>query len=282
MLIVYYGSCQTAAIAKIIRLNLTKCGIPFTDCIIQNWVHILNKTTLPKEIYDCDYLIYQPYNGSDENVEYHTDKVLKKISYKTKTISIPFISSAMYWPDNVSDARNNKTKTDKLPFGKFPQQSCILSRCRSVDEMHNNLYKEHYDKFYLNNHLKRDLAKMTSGEELCDVKICDYIEAHLANSVPLFHSIQHPTNDILLEVAKRVLKHFNIELSEIPSEELLGDHTVLILPYVKIFYNTVRSTYKLYGREYVSEKTYLDEYFNSINSQEIGFDFWAKPVIPAK
>jgi len=250
------------AIGKVLKENTT-----FNIKIVINWAYIINKQPLPEDIYDTDVFIYQVYNPIDKNVEYHTDTVLKKLRDTVKTISVPFIAFNGYWPDATVDARNDLTKCGKLQFGQFPQQSCVLSKYVKLDEALSNYSKEHYNKLYVEKHFEGCLNKIATVEKDCDIKIYEFIKRHYKSKL-LFHSIQHPTNYLISHVLNQILDILHIP--SIPlTNELLRDHSVLILPCVQIHLGLKDLTYKLYGIGIVDEIAYVRLYFENINSRKI-------------
>jgi hypothetical protein len=279
-MIYLYGSCQLVAIHKLLKDKLNKDVI-----VLENWTFMLNKNQLPESLYNCDVFIYQPFNGDEKYLEYHTDTILKKLNKNVKTISVPFVSCSIYFPDAIIDIRNNKTKTKNLPFGKFPQQSCILSKYKSQIEMMDEYNDNHYDFDFMSNFVQEILFKIHNVEKNCNIKIKDYIKYNMYNGIPLFHSIQHPNNNILIHMTKQILEILNLSIGDgmklsikdysfNVQQELLRDHTVMILPCVQKFYNIKVSEYKLNGNGIVNESRYLVDYYNNINLQEIGFNFY--------
>lgn len=257
MTIVFYGSCQLEAIAKMLKFDK---NIP--TLVILNWKYILQKKELPESLYKCDIFIYQPYtNGHIDNKDYFTSTILEKLPKHVKTISIPFIASNIYWPDAFLDNRNDNTKTDQLQFGKFPQQSCILSKYNTSEEVFS---KEHYSPDFLSIHEQNCYAKIANIEKECDIKILDFIKQNIHKHI--FHSIQHPNNSILLHSALQIQSLLKVNIVII-DYELLKDHTVFILPDVKKHFNINTSYYKLNGNGIVDEKVYVERYIQYITSK---------------
>jgi hypothetical protein len=265
-----YGSCQLVAIH-----TLLKDIVEADYTVLQNWTFMLNDKPLPESLYDCDIFIYQPYSN-DKHLKYHTDTILKKLKDGVKTISVPFVACSIYFPDAITDIRNNKTKTKELPFGKFPQQSCILSKYNSLIELIDDYDKEHYDFDFMTLFVEENLHKIYNVEKNCNVKVKDYIKYNIYNNISLFHSIQHPSNNVLNHMTRQILEILKVkEYTFIKRPELLKDHTAMILPCVQRFYNLRISEYKLSGNGLVTESKYFVEYYNNINKQEIGFNFYA-------
>jgi len=268
MKIVLYGSCQVSAISEMIY-EMTSQNKLDADIqldiqleVIKNWVYILDKKSLPPSMFICDIFIYQPYNGSPEHIEYHTDTILPLI--KAKKISIPFMCSYLHWPDNFADVRNKKTK--ELLFGQFPQQSIILSKYNYLEELMSDYNKDHYTTEQLETHANNLFKIIKKVEDSCDVKILDFIK--YCTNEQLFHSAQHPSNKLLIHVVNQILDILNIKIITpvIIQKELLKDHIVFILPCVQRYFKLNIQQYKLNGYGLVTENEYLVKYFENINS----------------
>ena len=262
MKIVLYGSCQVTAIAQLLRLNLD-INLDINFEVIKNWVYILNKNPLPPSMFICDIFIYQPYNGHIDHKDYHTDTILQMLNDNVKIISIPFMCSYIHWPDYYIDSRN--LRTDDLPFGKFPQQSSVLSKYTTLTDMLSDYNTTHYTSEFLENRTNMIFDVIAKVELSCDVKILDFIKQH--TNEQLFYSAQHPSNKLLIHVTKQILDIMNIQISIIhTSPELLKDHTVFILPCIQRYFNLHVDQYKLNGNGIVDEKQYLLKYFANINT----------------
>ena len=242
--ITFYGSCQIEAISKCFKQH-------HIVQMIVNWKYMLKNIPLPESMYDCDIFIYQVYNSNDKYISYHTDTILKKMCTQ-KTISVPFISFKCYWPDAFVDIRNNNTKTDRLPYGRMPQQSSILSKNLPIND-------EHYTPEFINKFCKTFFDTIKKNESNCDINVCDFIKENYKKKV-LFYSIQHPCNYVLSHVYHQICDILHIsERVEFPYE-MLYDHTVLILPCVQKALGLQQTQYKLCGIGLVTQEEYVDLY----------------------
>lgn len=258
MKIVLYGSCQVSAISHILSLY-TELDIHLE--VIKNWVYILDKKPLPQSMFVCDVFIYQPYNGNPEHIEYHTDTILPLM--KAKIISVPFMCSYLHWPDNFFDIRNKKTPEFK--FGKFPQQSIILSKYNYLEELMSDYNKDHYTIEQVDTHANNLFKVIKKVEDCCDIKILDFIKDR--TNQQLFHSAQHPSNKLLIHVVNQILDILNLKIITkiIIEKELLKDHTVFILPCVQRYFKLNIKEYKLIGYGTVTENEYLVKYLHNMN-----------------
>lgn len=269
--VVFYGSCQLEAISKLLNKI-----IKFKNSkLIINWQYMIANTELPEYLFDCDIFIYQPYSGP--KVKYHTKEIISKLKKDVKIISIPFLSFGGYWADSITDIRNNLTKTNKLIYGLFPQQSFELSKYLTLKEAYENFDKTVISSDKIKQHLEICFEKMQQVEENCDIKVVNYIRDNYKTE-QVFFTIQHPCNNLLIFTVQQILKLLNIldstnSLQIIP--ELLFVHTVMILPCIKKELNLeFPSINKIFGNGFVSDKEYVKIYFENINCKKLGMDFW--------
>ena len=257
MKITFYGSCQLEAVSKIFK--------EYCDCEIQvivNWSYMLKEIPLPECIYDSDVFIYQVYNSNDKYKEYSTDTIINKMDKnKVKLISMPFISFRGYWPDAFLDIRNNNTKTNKRPYGMFPQQSSILSNQLPLND-------EHYTPEYIEKYIENFFNTIEANESKCDIKVCNFIKENYKKKI-LFYSIQHPCNDVLLHVYHQIVDILKLHETFSFPKEMLYDHTVLILPCVQKVLGIHQTQYKLFGSGVVSQEEYVDLYNKYICDPEL-------------
>ncbi len=78
--------------------------------------------------------------------------------------------------------------------------------------------------------------ELEKREQSCDVKISDYIRKHYKEKV-LFYGRNHPINEVMFEVTKRILKCLNIretrKYNEVENDFTLQSQDVPVYPAVK-------------------------------------------------
>ena len=264
---IFYGSCQARAIAKLIEHVLP-------GEVVLNYTHILNKTPLPDHFYSTDILIYQMYHPvNEDHAEYHTDMIVKKIKSlnpHVKLVAVPFICFYGYWPDYTIDQRNAKTVSPTFPYGVFPQQSKILSQCSISQDALNVVNKVHYDAQEVFERIETLLEKTRHNDSMCDVVITDFIAANYRTSPPIFYSVQHPRNCVLLHVASQILKLLGIQGEpKFDTDELLDDHHALILPCVQTTLGISQTKMKLYDKRIVDAEQYAELYIKTMESVDV-------------
>ena len=269
--VVYYGSCQARAIAKLLDHVLP-------GDVILNYPYIQKQEPLPPHLYSADIVIYQLYHPTiEKHMPYHTDLLVEKVKATNpgaKLVCIPFICFYGYWPDYTIDSRNNATISSALPYGAFPQQSRVLSDCTSVTEACMAVLKSVYTRDEVITRIDTMLLKTKASDALCDVKLHDYIASNyrIPSKPPLFYSVQHPRNNVLEHVAKQILEVLGLPLSKenttrmatIP--ELLDDHHALILPCVRQALELSVTQFKLYDKTWVDSIGYAMAYATTVTA----------------
>lgn len=215
-----YGNCQSQPLSRIIqRLTAGKLNVIHPETP----VHLLTDADEPrfrKVIEYVDIFIYQ-HITSDKYEWRKSEKIIQTLNSDTKAISIPSLYFDAYFDSTIS--------IDHPPMNSFiPYHNKLILDCYIKGLTIN----ETLDKFINNTNVdvskdrfKESLASLQRREETVDIKISDYIEKNFLNS-RLFWTVNHPTNELLIEVAKRIIKYiFNsVEFPHIRfSKEFLGD-----------------------------------------------------------
>lgn len=219
--------------------------------VFTNWKYIQNKESLPKQLFECDILIYQVYTPTREDLlQYNTELLIKKLPTSTKCISVPFMQFSGYHPDFVSQSVNT-VKSKEFPYGEFPQHSCVLNG----DTLESTIVESCVEK------CEMDLQKMKNREQNTDVKVHKYIVENYKKHF-LFYSIQHPSNRVLQHVSEQICEILNRKFVNKAKTELLLDHSVLILEgvYTALNLEFYNYKYKLYGNGFVSPLVYKQKY----------------------
>ena len=253
--LVFYGSCQVEAVCTMLKGMIRNFDDLFDTMVVTNWKYILQCKPLPTEIFDADVFIYQPFKSSSPNSEpYQSEPVISRIRQNktdVKTISYPFMNFAAYFPDYVS-SKQYLPNDLKYPFGKFPlvhaDMISHLDVTNGTDGSHETIQKcindLHSDDFIpcetIQHWKERTFASSVKRDEECDVRVTEFIAKQYTRT-RLFHTIEHPSNVLLMFVARQVIDNlqsslgisFSIDIDFVPQKELLYDHTLPILPCVK-------------------------------------------------
>ncbi|WOD06201.1 WcbI family polysaccharide biosynthesis putative acetyltransferase [Marinomonas sp. GJ51-6] len=212
--VVVVGNCQARPIATLLEkmsdeIEVTKVAI----------VHLL-KSNQEHEyapfFEEADYIIAQLVNNNypcefvrSDYLERHYASKLTKIVNLFSYSDTPYLKNL---PKNLREA--------EPPFGDyhFP----VVFECW-VNGLDINTAIQELNKQGEN--VVKDVssyAELADRELQSDVAIVDYIESAKER---LFHTFNHPCNDLLLEYTRRILKHINfkeLSVTETPDNDFLG------------------------------------------------------------
>lgn len=80
---------------------------------------------------------------------------------------------------------------------------------------------------------EEEMQKLIEREKYCDISISDYIADNF-QSKQLFYEPNHPTNELIMEKGRRILKLLNIEIDEsVPIARALDGSELFIYGCVK-------------------------------------------------
>jgi Polysaccharide biosynthesis enzyme WcbI len=200
---------------------------------VLNWEYILCGRQLPESMFSCDALVFQPYAPTDAaRRRYSSEEVLGRLRPGTPTVSVPFMTCSSYWPDALPIMQHALQDA-------FPQRSAVLSCCSSVAEAVRTYGQAHFSVAQLAAHVNADVRHMHDAERGCDVKVASFVTLMMRRSLQLFHSRQHPSNHVLCHALVQVVA--KLGLGSPPDDlwrerdELLMEHSVLVLPCVRAF-----------------------------------------------
>ncbi len=233
---VVFGNCQTFYMTRILHqtdvINTNYNIIEFP--LIQD-LTVEKKTGFSRDLLKhISLFIYQ--NVSDDNKFsplLSTDRyILPSLDKNCLKCSFPFVYFKGYFPQYVWN-RRNYLLDNYMPYGDLKIQELIekgypISKC--VEELGD--LKLFSDK-ELKDNLSDTISELQKRESHCDVKISDFIFENYQEKY-LFYTPSHPVTDLLIEVAKRIFKHLNIQNYYIKSESLPENdgYEMLIYPSV--------------------------------------------------
>lgn len=92
------------------------------------------------------------------------------------------------------------------------------------------------DEIYKN--VENSLNELKSRESVCDVIISDYVEENY-NKKELFYVPNHPTNDVMKVITKRLLEHLSFKVENIDDSGIVPNNTneILLYPCVRNILN---------------------------------------------
>jgi hypothetical protein len=205
------------------------------------------RNILENEVPSSDLILSQPVSATYKNNEIYSTDVLRKTALshgKTHyVISNCYFTGYDPVPFQTTDGDGNIIHVGNITY--FPSLSIdnlimgnIEGSC--VEWCNPNAYGE----LQLRNNLFRTLdqlklreRKIFDGDYGVDITISDYIERNF-REIRLFHTYNHPTNAILIELVKRLMKRLGLPFSPVILDyELLGEYSIPPPPSVYYGYN---------------------------------------------
>jgi hypothetical protein len=254
-----------SAIAKILRnnANFTSIYEDIASYEVFNLSVEEMKSLLYNVIPTCDLVLSQPVsNEYKENSIYSTATLRSNIKKGATHLIIPNCYFTGYdpVPFQATNSNHNIINCDGISY--YPSvsltsllQNDIKKAC--VDWCNIKIYS---DSDISNNfqrticELKMRESKVFDNDFAIDVSISDYIEANYKDKF-LFHTYNHPTNELLFELTRRILKRMGIDVNEIEKDinvELLGDISIppCLSVYIKSKFKFKYPDFIIFGKVY--------------------------------
>lgn len=208
------GICQLKVI-----IEMLKTSVSFTDLYDEILVYQIFELSVDEMhniitniVPNMDLVISQPVSRSYKNNEIYSTAYLKKsLNKKTKHIIIPNCYFTGYDPLPFQLVfHNNETVNNTLTY--YPLL-CLkeLIECDIKNATKKWCDPEAYTLEILNKNVQNSLTKLRAREKQVfeenygvDIIISDYIEHNYTKQF-LFHTYNHPTNKLLIILAKRIL-----------------------------------------------------------------------------
>lgn len=271
-----YTNCQRGLIFEFLKLSdkfMQKYRVDL-DEIPPNHIAIRDRFVIPEQILEKTKLfIYQPLDSKHGHCS--TEYILEKLPSDCISISLPRLYFKGYWPQHAVNPYNQAKPEilyDLFPYGDHNLNQMLKQKLPKSKILNEVSRRDIYDSKLLLNNIKQNLAESKKRETATDVKIADYIHANYQNK-QLFHTINHPTDIIGLEVANQILRILNMsplpESTKPLTREALGGIQVPIYPSVieqlNLTFVSINSLYRSKGlgkmvtfSEYVEEYLYQD------------------------
>lgn len=256
---IIYGNCQTVAIRYYLEKVPEFYDKYFVFILPKFWIEEENQKY--NQIFElnifryADILITQNISKNNKfGAKLATDNICKYVSKECNIIKIANCFSSGYYPQFRRNEKNELLKDIDEDGLKIFKNQLDYNVCRLIYEGKtlNNIVREiSRDDFYspaeIFNYAFLELELTKKREMQCDIKITDYIEDNYTKKI-MFESDQHPTEDVICELCRRILAFLGIN-AEIPHDlsvhsiGLPGDERTPIYP----------STLKCLGIRNISE-----------------------------
>lgn len=204
------------------------------------------KNILDNIVRDCDLVISQPVSDNYKGTNLFSTKTLRdNIKPGVRHLILPNCYFTGYDPVPFQTTNDkHEIITNELGISYYPSislKSLLLKDVKQASRDWCNI--ETYKKEELHNNYIRSITELKQRENKVfdndygtDIIISDYIEANYKSNF-LFHTYNHPTNILLVELSRRVMNTLgipNINLGYKLEKEILGD--VSIPPPPSVYY----------------------------------------------
>ncbi|MEM1170387.1 MAG: WcbI family polysaccharide biosynthesis putative acetyltransferase [Cyanobacteria bacterium P01_H01_bin.35] len=272
-----YTNCQRGLIFEFLKLSdkfMQKYRVDL-DEIPPNHIAIRDQFLIPEQILEKTKLfIYQPLDSKHGHCS--TEYILKKLPSDCISISLPRLYFKGYWPQHDSNPFNKANKENfhgLFPYGD-KNVNLMMNQGFSKDKILKEISgKDFYNPDYLLENIDYTLTELSKREANTDVKVSDFIRENY-RKYQLFHTINHPTDIVGLEVANQILIKLNmspISQGVKPKHrEVLGSLQVPI--YSSVIHGlglTFVSNSSVYWSKEFGRKFTFSEYINQYMNQDI-------------
>lgn len=228
------GICQMKVMAELLRKspNFTSIYNEIKSYIVYEITLQEMQRVLDEEIPTGDLVISQPISVGYRGTDLFSNKRTRECALKHNKRYITITNMYFTGYDPVPFQPTNSEGKILAPYLYVPI-ICMDGLINSDIESAKNAWNDPdaYSKEELERNVEMSLSLLESREANIfdteygiDIRISDYIREHFRQDY-LFHTHNHPSNILLLEVAKRIFTNVGIEYDiQKPAKELLG-HT---------------------------------------------------------
>lgn len=252
--ILLYGNCQVQPLAAIIRELMPSVAL---HVLPPNFMLIDGSSVLLDDdkkfigaLDDNDLVLHQPLGEKHDSYSIHSI-ISSESSAKPACIRIPYIVFKAYFPDAYSPNPNSSpiecsSGLPSSPFGVFPYGHQWLDEIdvinTGIDSTSLSLITSHVEakarQLDYRQSVEDTINTLRRKELDCDITISDFILDHY-QAVRLFHTYNHPSIMVFLEVANRLFSQLDHTLPCLTAEKeaslaaaAFNDHQLPIFPFV--------------------------------------------------
>ncbi|WP_292052412.1 MULTISPECIES: WcbI family polysaccharide biosynthesis putative acetyltransferase [unclassified Brevundimonas] len=260
MKIVFIGNCQAQALTQITHFLGLGAELVIVPPVFD--LGSFNTPEIKEKIYSADVVFSQRVND-DYPAEFVRPSVLRQ-ELGDKVVIWPNIYFDGYFPGvRYVYAQSGAKLTGPLSDYHFLQIQKSYAEGASVQEAWEAFTSPRASEVLPADPIGDSIANLRHREQDVDVKMSDYIEAN-AFRTKMFYSMNHPTDEVLLEALRRMVAHAGIDL-KVPDYDpslfdgypySLNEIDLPILPFVQTLYDMPASPIgTIVGRELVFDGT---------------------------
>ena len=157
----------------------------------------------------CDLVITSQISLINLFDVFSTQEILKRTHEYCKKIVVTNAAFKGYFLQHTTGI---KETVQYFGWGDKNINKMIMKGINSKDIEDMILGQEYYECEYIIKYFDKSLKILEEGEEECDIKIGDYIKENGRSKV-LFYSWTHPTEEIMLEIGKRIFRELRLDTS---------------------------------------------------------------------
>lgn len=222
-IICVYGNCQNISINTLITSSniLNEKYILLDMPPIQDLKEERQLGISENILKEVDIFVYQEVSSHNKfSPMLASSFILNKLNENAKTICIPNAYFTGYFPQVCDNPYNPFLKQySNTPFPYGDENIQRMEGRYSAKEIAEIIDA---DNFYTaeecKNNVEESLSQLEKREENCDVKISDYITIHYKKRL-LFYTPNHPTNEVLAELVKRIFMLCGVRVEDIRLEK---------------------------------------------------------------
>lgn len=250
-LVIIYGNCHMDVLQKYLENNPYFYSQYTVSRKIVNWLN--RKVPSSSELALCDVLITQDIREKNELGVPSADELEKMVSPKCRCIKVVNLHGLnFFFPQSSKELNPMKEYSANLFYRHFHSNAIYMKnedkstkqlsllvkqiidpvdyriellaqKDFSVEEIGNDIVNgEVYSAEEIRYVYNSALQKLKEREKRCDIAISDYIEENY-RELQLFYDINHPTETLIAEKGRRILKLLNLPLGEeIPLPRMLN------------------------------------------------------------
>lgn len=238
MICLCIGICQLGSISEILRRSKTFTSV-YKEIIyyaVFDLTEVKMKDILENDVKRADLILSQPVSNNYKGTDLFSTKVLRdtanKYNKKHYVISNCYFTGYDPNPFQTTDLNGSIIHINEISYYPSISFTSILNK-DLVKSCVNWCKPDAYSKEQLDINIKRTLDELVNREKKIfdneygiDIIISDFIRDNYTIMF-LFHTYNHPTNLLLLELFNRIMHKIGLPTEKIDLErELLGDFSI--------------------------------------------------------
>jgi len=224
--VVIVGNCQAAPLGRV--LALLSSDVEVLNIATVHKLADDDEAYFSKDFMEADYIISQPISENYRCKFVRTNVLQKK--FNNKLIKVVNLYYAGYHPDWAYIKDNNGVIVTG-PMTDYHNKTILngWKEDKGITEIVADLNSIKYNEDRYTNLIRSTIDELETRESEVDVCITDLIKSECQNQ-QLFFTFNHPSKFLLVEYAKRILSHINMQFVTTEIAKLKEPLDRIILP----------------------------------------------------